>query len=135
MKPEEERIRELFQILREEDERNAPSFTHDWNVAMSHLDKRRLRRTTQRLAAAAALTLAVTMAIVITLLPRPKSTIRLDDAGRLEWMQFDIMSDQFTDRFRDPSIVAWRSPTDYLLRPNLNPEFSFSRLEFEPFTK
>lgn len=54
MKREEERIRKLFQQLREEDERNAPSFTHDWNVTLSRRDKPRRRWDVWRLAVAAA---------------------------------------------------------------------------------
>jgi hypothetical protein len=41
MKREEERIGKLFQQQREEDERNAPSFTHDWNGALSRREKPR----------------------------------------------------------------------------------------------
>jgi hypothetical protein len=39
MTREEKKIREQFQQLREEDECNAPSFTHDWNVALSWREK------------------------------------------------------------------------------------------------
>ncbi len=54
MKREEERIRKLFQQLREEDERNAPSFTRDWNGALSRLEKPRRHWAVWRLAAGAA---------------------------------------------------------------------------------
>jgi cytoskeletal protein RodZ len=53
MKREEEGIRKLFQQLREDDERNAPAFTHDWNVALLRLEKPRRRRDLWRLTAAA----------------------------------------------------------------------------------
>ncbi len=54
MKREEEKIRKLFQQLREEDERNAPSFTHDWNAALSRREKPRRHWAVWRLAASAA---------------------------------------------------------------------------------
>ncbi len=54
MKREEERIRKLFRQLREDDERNAPSFAHDWNVALSRREKPRRRWAVWRLAAGAA---------------------------------------------------------------------------------
>ncbi len=53
MKREEERIRKLFQQLREDDERNAPAFTHDWNVALLRLEKPRRHWGVWRLTAAA----------------------------------------------------------------------------------
>jgi hypothetical protein len=53
MKREEERIRKLFQQLKEDDERNAPAFTQDWNVALLRLEKPRRRWEVWRLAAAA----------------------------------------------------------------------------------
>lgn len=43
MNREEERFRNLFQQLREEDERDAPSFADDWNAALSKMDKPRNR--------------------------------------------------------------------------------------------
>ncbi len=54
MTREEERIRKLFQQLREEDERNAPSFARDWNVALSRREKSRRRWAVWRFAAAGA---------------------------------------------------------------------------------
>jgi hypothetical protein len=54
MKREEERIRKLFQQLREEDERHAPSFAHDWDVALSRQDMPRRRLVVWQLTACAA---------------------------------------------------------------------------------
>lgn len=54
MKREEERIGKLFQQLREEDERNAPSFTHDWNGALSRREKPRRSWAMWRLVAGVA---------------------------------------------------------------------------------
>ncbi|MEX2169149.1 MAG: hypothetical protein WD851_07550 [Pirellulales bacterium] len=86
--------------------------------------------------AAAALSLAAAMVMVVMLVlsPRPTETERLVDGSRLEPIHFDMLSALLTERFRDPSIVAWSSPTDYLLKPELNPQFSLSRLEFQPLT-
>lgn len=53
MKREEERIRKLFQQLREDDERNASAFTRDWNIALLRLEKPRRRWHVWRLTAAA----------------------------------------------------------------------------------
>lgn len=46
-------MRKLFQQLREEDERHAPVFTHDWNVSLLRLEKPRRRWDVWRLTAAA----------------------------------------------------------------------------------
>jgi len=54
MKREEDRIKEQFQQLRAEDERNTPSFTHDWNIALSRREESRRRWAVWRLAAGAA---------------------------------------------------------------------------------
>src|SRR5262245_61915478 len=54
MTREEKKIREQFQQLKEEDERNAPSFTHDWNVALSWREKPRHPWAVWRLAASVA---------------------------------------------------------------------------------
>ena len=43
MNPEEESVKKLFQQFRSEDERNAPPFTHDWNAALSRIDRPRRR--------------------------------------------------------------------------------------------
>jgi hypothetical protein len=53
MKREEERIRKLFQQLREEDERQGPSFTHDWNVALARREKPQRRWAVWQLVACA----------------------------------------------------------------------------------
>jgi hypothetical protein len=55
MKREEERIKTLFQQLREEDERYAPSFAHDWKAALSRQEKLRHQGSAWRLAVAALL--------------------------------------------------------------------------------
>lgn len=57
MKREEQRIRELFQQLKEEDERHAPSFTGDWNAALSRRERPRRSLAVWQLAATAALIL------------------------------------------------------------------------------
>src|SRR5262249_37508166 len=54
MKREEERIRKLFQQLREEDEPNAPSFAHDWNGALSRRERPRRHWAGWRLASGVA---------------------------------------------------------------------------------
>ena len=53
MNREDERIRKLFQQLREDDEHDAPAFTHDWNVALLRLKKPHRRLDAWRLTAAA----------------------------------------------------------------------------------
>lgn len=53
MKREEERIKEMFQQLREEDERNAPAFTRAWNATLSRREKPWRRWAVWRLAAGA----------------------------------------------------------------------------------
>src|SRR5687768_12018250 len=55
MKREEERIRKLFQQLKEEDERHAPSFAHDWNAALSRQEKLKHQWSAWRVAVGAAL--------------------------------------------------------------------------------
>lgn len=55
MKREEERIRKLFQQLKEEDERHVPSFAHDWSAALSRQEKLRHQWSTWRVAVGAAL--------------------------------------------------------------------------------
>jgi hypothetical protein len=55
MKREEERISKLFQQLKEEDERHAPSFAHDWNAALSRQEKLRQQWNAWRVAVAALL--------------------------------------------------------------------------------
>jgi cytoskeletal protein RodZ len=41
MKQQEEKISKLFQQLKEEDDRQAPSFAHAWNMALSRQEKRK----------------------------------------------------------------------------------------------
>ncbi len=93
MKREEERIDKLFQELREEDERHAPSFAHDWNLALSRRDRPRRRWAAWRLAAGAA-------ALIVL------------GAG---WWMFSPVSVPVAD---PPSLLMsqWRSPTEFLLR-------------------
>lgn len=59
MKREAERIRKLFQQLKEEDERHAPSFAHDWNAALSRQDALRHQWSAWRLAAGGALLIVI----------------------------------------------------------------------------
>jgi hypothetical protein len=55
MKREEERIRKLFQQLKAEDERHAPSFAQDWNAALSRQEKLKHQWSAWRVVAGAAL--------------------------------------------------------------------------------
>ena len=54
MNQEDDKIKKLFQQIREDDERNAPSFTHDWNSAMHGMDKPRRRWPAWQMAAGVA---------------------------------------------------------------------------------
>lgn len=105
---DEGKIRELFQELRREDERGAPSFAGAWNVARTRQAKSRHRWTARRFA---------TVAAVLALLS-------------VGWW---MASGRFTRQLApveiagsDPSVAAsatpsamlisqWRSPTESLL--------------------
>ena len=96
MKREEERIRKLFQQLREDDERKAPAFTHSWNVALLRLEKPRRRWGVWRLTAAA---------IAVILL------------GAAWWMFFR----QPTTRQAPIEIVRSGPPPPYVTPPTVSP--------------
>src|SRR5438045_3272747 len=132
MKPKDETTRKLFQQMREDDERHTPSFALDWKAAQSRRKEPRRRRAAWPLAtgaAAVSLAAAVVLMVVLKLPPRPAAIDPLVDGRRLEAFDMDGMSRLLVEQFRDPSAMSWRYPTDYLLKPELNPNFSGSRLE------
>ncbi len=135
MKRDDDTIRNLFQQLREDDERYAPSFGHVWNVALAQRKVTRRRWGAWKSAGiAAAVSVAAAILMVVTLLPPPRTTKpdRLVDGSRVEAFDFDMMSPMTAKRLRDASVVSWNYPTDYLLRPELSPKLSMSRLELQP---
>ncbi len=108
MKREDERISTLFQQLREEDERHAPSFAHDWSLALSRWEKPRRRWAVWRLAAGAA-ALIVLGAGWWMFSPSPAPVT--DPPNATPW-QPPLGAPQ------PPAILIseWRSPTEFLLR-------------------
>ncbi len=94
MRQEEEKISKLFQQLRETDERHAPSFSHDWSVALSRRDQPRLRWAVWRLAAGAAVLMVL-------------------GAG---WWLFYGPPTKEQAEIEMTVISQWRSPTESLLR-------------------
>ncbi len=94
MKQEEERVKTLFQQLREEDERHAPSFAHGWSEALSRWDTPRRRWALWRLATGAA-------------------ALMLLGAG---WWLFVREPTKEQAQIEMIVISQWRSPTESLLR-------------------
>lgn len=135
IKREDEDIRRLFQQLREDDERQLVSFVNVCNVGLSRSEElRRHWAAWQLIAGAVAVSLAaaIVMAFMLMLPPPAMETGHLVDGSRLEALHLEMMSSLSAGRFRDPSVVSWSYPTDYLLKPELNPKFSFFRLESQP---
>jgi hypothetical protein len=108
MTPEEDKIRSLFQEMKEEDERNAPSFAHDWRVALSWRESAP--------ACCVAWRLVASVATVLIFL------------GAVSWMFFrqstgreasiEIARSVLSTRDAGAAILIsqWRSPTESLLR-------------------
>lgn len=72
----EKRIRELFREMRQEDERVAPPFVKDWEIARSQTGKLRHHYHIFRFAAAAGLLCAATLTAFILLRENPKHRIQ-----------------------------------------------------------
>ncbi|MCI0332861.1 MAG: hypothetical protein L0228_06525 [Planctomycetes bacterium] len=108
MKREDESARKLFQQLREEDARSAPSFTHDWNVALSRRDKPRRRWAAWRLAAGAA----------ALILLGAGSWMFFRQATKPQAAMESVRPDPSAHAATPPAILIsqWRSPTESLLR-------------------
>ncbi len=135
MKRDDETTRKLFQQLREDDERYALSFVHIWNVAQAQREETRWRWGAWKsagIAAAVSVAAATVMVVMLLLPPQTTETDHSVDVSRVEAFDFDMMSPLAAERFRDPSVVSWNYPTNYLLRPELSPKFSMSRLELQP---
>src|SRR5262245_10511586 len=138
MKREEERIRERFQQLREEDERAAPSFTCDWNVALSRRERPRRRWAVWRLAAGAAALILLGAGCLVWWMSFSQSIKRraLVEIGESNRSSPDVAAPVFPSpptvkyppkgtrrqrqfvRPQPPAILIsqWRSPTESLLR-------------------
>ena len=136
MKREEERIRQLFQQLREEVERYAPSFTHDWKVTLSRQEKPRRRWGVWRMAACAAALILLgagwwMFSRQSTMRQAPIETVRSEPPAQaatppqVSPSSASVKNPPKVTRRQRPSvrpqppaflISQWRSPTQSLLR-------------------
>lgn len=136
MKREEERIRELFRRLKEEDERHAPSFAQDWNVALLRLEKPRRRWGVWRLTAAAIALILLGMGWRMffrkpTTRQAPIEAVRSDTPSpyvtppMVSLSPVPVRNSRYVIRRQRPvvrpqppaSLISqWRSPTESLLR-------------------
>jgi hypothetical protein len=91
----DERIRHLFHKVREQDERETPSFSRTWNVARSR--QRQDVETPWALAFHIATALFIAIGVAAVLLMRP--TTQRDD------LNLQVAA----------GISSWQSPTDFLL--------------------
>jgi cytoskeletal protein RodZ len=107
MKQEDEGIRKLFQQLREEEERDAPSFAHDWNIALSRRNKPRRHWAAWRMAAVAAALTVVGAGWWMFFSQATKQQAAMERKG----------SDS-SAQVATPTILVsqWQSPTEFLLR-------------------
>src|SRR5215475_14780608 len=142
MREEDPNIKELFQRLKREDERRAPSFARCWTTARSQLEQRRRRRLMWWLAAAGMASLSLSAGWLIISNREPKrvkpaeTAVRRDPPTRpVETLAPPVPSPihepsppankgvALKQRRNSPapqpdlaSLSEWRSPTEFLLR-------------------
>jgi hypothetical protein len=144
MKQEEEKISRLFQQLKEEDERQMPSFAHAWNTALTRQGKRKNLWSVWRVAVGSALLIVLGVAGAswwmyvrqplkhqVAFVDTPhlslenKAVDRADPAPRISTAPVPIKQPRNIARLqRQPAshqptpilLSQWRSPTQSLLQ-------------------
>ena len=95
---EEQKLRELFHELKQEDERFAPSFARDWEAALSRLGKARSPRRLVRVATAAMMLILLIGSVAVFFSHPSRKPALTETPGSTIFLS------------------QWRSPTNFLLQ-------------------
>lgn len=120
----------LFRRMREEEVQFSPGFAKMWDDGVRTRSRQRLRS----FVATIFLTAACVAAVVWGMLPTASESDRIADDSRLDSIDFETFSAVVVEQFRDPLAVAWRSPTNYLLKPEVDRPVSRVWWDSEPVT-